>query len=201
MGTACRFHDGAVQDKIGPVHEQLHLLPGERLLWTGRPARYPVFDATDVALVPFSLLWCGFAVFWEYGALHGGAPAFFVLWGVPFILSGLYLVVGRLVVRALRLRSTRYVLTSRRLVESADRPRTWTTETYLRDLPPPVVRTRPSERIGSLAFGTFPGLTDTLAEAGGNWRSLAPQRPVLREIEHPEQVRDLIAAAQANLGS
>lgn len=181
------------------MHEQLRLLPGERLLWTGRPARYPVFDAADVVLVPFSLLVCGFAVFWEYETLHGD-NAFIALWGVPFILMGLHLVVGRLVVRALRLRSTRYALTNRRLVESADRPRAWTTETYLRDLPPPVVRTKPREQIGSLAFGTFPGLADAMTELD-NRRSVAPRRPVLREIERPEQVRDLIAAAQANLGS
>lgn len=128
------------------MYEQLRLQPGERLLWTGRPARYPFFDATDVVMVPASLLWCGFAVFWEYEVLHSGASIFAVLWGAAFILMGLQFVVGRLVVRALRLRSTRYTLTDRRLIESADRPRKRTTETYLRDLPPPVVRTRPSER-------------------------------------------------------
>jgi hypothetical protein len=183
------------------VYEQLRLQPGERLLWTGRPARYPFFDATDLVLVPFSLLWCGFTVFWEYGVLHSGGPTFFVLVGAAFILYGLHLVVGRLVVRALRLRSTRYTLTDRRLIESADRPRTRTTETYLRHRPPPGERTRPSEPIGSVAFGTFPGVSDAMAEAGGGKpRGLAPRRPVLREIEHPEQVRNLITTAQANLG-
>src|SRR5258706_12502268 len=128
------------------------LLPGERIVWDGRPLRHRVFRRTDVLLVPFSLLWCGFAVFWESGVLSSGAPFFSALWGALFVLVGLYVVAGRLVVRVVSSRRTRYTITARRVRVhggwSGGRLRT----EYLSSLPPPVITEEP-DGSGSLAFG------------------------------------------------
>ncbi len=67
----------------------------ERLVWTGQPAKGIRLRASDAFMIPFSLLWCGFAIFWETTAINNGAPVFFRLWGMPFILVGLYIVFGR----------------------------------------------------------------------------------------------------------
>lgn len=92
------------------------LMAGERVLWSGRPAQGLLFTPADRFLVPFSLMWCGFAVFWEATVLRQGAPWFFVLWGVPFISVGFYFVAGRFVLDALVRRGTSYAVTDRRVL-------------------------------------------------------------------------------------
>jgi len=87
---------------------------GEQILWTGRPQQGLLLRKGELLGIPFSVLWCGFAIFWESQVLTHNAPWFFALWGIPFILIGVYLVVGRFVVDAWRRQRTVYAVTDRR---------------------------------------------------------------------------------------
>lgn len=91
-----------------------YLLTDEQLLWAGRPDPAKHFASSDVFLVPFSVLWGGFAVFWMVSALRDGAPVPFALFGLPFVAIGLYFIFGRFVYKANRKRQTVYGLTERR---------------------------------------------------------------------------------------
>lgn len=93
-----------------------YLGPGERLLWTGRPDPDVRFAPVDAFLVPFSVMWGGFAVFWEATVIADGGPPFFVLWGIPFVLAGLYFIFGRFLYKKRRKRRTAYALTDRRAI-------------------------------------------------------------------------------------
>ena len=73
------------------------LMEGETLLWSGRPKQGLMFTSRDWVGVPFSLVWCGFAVAWTIGARAMEAPWFFSAFGLIFVAVGLYMVFGRFV--------------------------------------------------------------------------------------------------------
>ena len=88
----------------------------ESLVWSGRPIQGIRMQGGDIFMIPFSLLWGGFAIFWEYSAIKHGAPFFFALFGVPFVLVGLYIIVGRFFYDAKRRENTFYGLTNQRVI-------------------------------------------------------------------------------------
>jgi hypothetical protein len=68
------------------------------------------------------MVWCGFVVFWEANALgfwrgstrSTGLDSFSILWGIPFVLMGNYMVWGRFLHDAWLKRRTFYAVTNRR---------------------------------------------------------------------------------------
>lgn len=95
-----------------------YLTAGEAVLWQGRPGKGHLITAQDVFLIPFSLLWCGFAVFWEFGVIAAGAPLIMKLWGIPFVCVGLYMVFGRFFWTAWQRKRTAYVITNRKIIRN-----------------------------------------------------------------------------------
>ncbi len=88
----------------------------ERLLWSGRPRPGIMLRAADIFYIPFSLLWGGLAIFWEASVVIGKAPFFFALWGIPFVLFGLYLIFGRFLVGVWQRSKTYYGLSDERAI-------------------------------------------------------------------------------------
>src|SRR3954469_22318729 len=102
---------------------QPELTSGETVLWAGQPSPSVTFHKEDVYLVPFSLMWGGFAIFWESMVLFGGSKGhanpiswFMALWGIPFIVIGQYLIWGRFITARLKKKRTFYALTNRRVI-------------------------------------------------------------------------------------
>ncbi len=95
---------------------KLELGPNEKLLWSGRPKQGIFLRGTDAFLIPFSLMWGGFAVFWEIIVFRNHAPFLFRLFGIPFVLLGLYMIIGRFFADASQRRKIIYGLTNQRVI-------------------------------------------------------------------------------------
>jgi hypothetical protein len=130
--------DPEVSSKIQP-----ELMAGESLFWTGRPNPRVPLHSDDWYLVPFSLLWGGFAIFWEMGVLgywgngaKGGAPSIFMsLWGIPFVITGQYMIWGRFLHDGWLKRRTYYAVTSRRILVVQEGWKRKTSWIYISSIP------------------------------------------------------------------
>lgn len=96
------------------------LLEGETIEWSGEPKPSAVFTAWDIFLIPFSLLWCGFVVFWESFVIIKGVP-FFWIFGLFFVAVGFYIVFGRFIVKYRNSKNTAYAITNRRILVTGKR--------------------------------------------------------------------------------
>ncbi len=129
-----------------------HLDRDERLLWSGKPRGGIRFRVQDVFLIPFSILWCGFAIYWEASAIQNGAPIFFMLWGIPFICVGLFFVsVASFSMHRNRAR-TYYGVTSERILIVSGLLSQQTKSLQLRTLTD-VTLTQRSDGSGTVTFG------------------------------------------------
>lgn len=90
------------------------LMPGEEIIWCGQPNTSKIFSKNDAFLVPFSLFWGGFAIFWTILATKYEGS--FGIIGVPFILIGLYFIVGRFFAKSYNKKHTYYAITNSRIL-------------------------------------------------------------------------------------
>lgn len=134
------------------------LLPGERVIWSGRPATGLVFTPRDAFLIPFSVLWLGFAIYWILGVLDYGGGAF-ILFGMAFVSLGLFFCVGRFILDAALRGSTEYALTDRRILISRAGPFSSFKAVALDRLPEADISERSDGR-GTVRFGRPQGLFD-----------------------------------------
>jgi len=103
---------------LGNILDIFHseINPGERIIWSGQPHQGFILRREDTLMIPISLLYGVFVIFWEYSALTMGAPFFFSLVGILFVLYGLYFIFGRFYIDMVQRSKTYYALTEKRIV-------------------------------------------------------------------------------------
>lgn len=92
-----------------------YITAGESILWKGKPEKGNIITSREFVLFPFSLMVCGFSLFWEYMALQTNQP-FIILWGLPFVGIGIYMLIGRYIQSAILRNKTFYVITNKKII-------------------------------------------------------------------------------------
>jgi hypothetical protein len=179
--------------------------PGERLLWSGRPRQGIFFRRSDIFAIPFSLLWGGFAFFWEFMVLShwpkNGTPNavefVFPLFGLPFVLIGVYIIFGRFFVDMKQRQNSFYGVTNQRIIIRTG----WFTisrkSLNLRTLSD-ITLDEKSDGYGVITFGpTHPYYTRFAFGGGSSWPGTGRYAPPCFDmIPEAKRVYEIIRQAQ-----
>lgn len=92
-----------------------HLIPGERLLWAGRPKQGLLLRSEDIFIIPFSIIWSFIPVSVMMSRITTGEGQIGIL-NVLFLGFGLYLLMGRFPVDIWLRSRTYYGLTNERAI-------------------------------------------------------------------------------------
>ncbi|MGO7180233.1 PH domain-containing protein [Rhizobium brockwellii] len=178
---------------MGTSDIQSYFMPGEKLLWSGRPVQGFRLTPWDFLLVPFSLFWGGFAIFWEMSVMNTvGTPVLMRLWGIPFVLIGLYLIAGRFVVDAAVRARTEYSLTDRRVIIRRSGPFPNFSATQL-ELLPSISLAEDSHGRGTIKFSVPSNQRYRMASV---WTPGLSNEPQLLAIDGARQVYNLLEKAR-----
>ena len=180
---------------IDPRAEIIDQIQGdEKLLWADKPARGIKFRSTDIFITLFSILWLSFSVFWVYMASE--ANIIFALFGTPFILVGVYLLIGRYFYDALSRKNTVYGLTSTRIIKKSGLFKTHYSSVLLDSLPSLTYTEKP-DGSGDISFGqTISSFRNSKDRNRGNF-------PLVRIefIQNVRSVHNKIADAKSRVRS
>lgn len=181
--------------------------------WTTQPTQ--IFSQRGCAfLIPFSLLWGGFAIFWETGVAgfwsSGPDPhqqwIFGIIWGIPFVLLGQYFIWGRFLYAAWKKRRTHYAVTNRRVIVVQDGRARQMASAYI-DTLPLLIKEGVSNGVGTLRFSQ-PDSVWSRGHSWGVWDTMSiGNTPTFVDVEDADAVYRLISdlrektrsKAQANL--
>jgi len=174
---------------------------GEALLWSGQPQKGLRLRSQDLFLIPFSLMWGGFAIFWEFsvithpGKCDGSTGLFMTLWGIPFVCIGLYFIFGRFFADAYNRSRTFYGVTNERIIILSGIFSRQVKSLQLRTLSD-ISLNQGSGDVGTITFGPSQN-TMNIFMPSGSWPGAARYAPPSFDlIERPKEVYNIIRQAQ-----
>jgi hypothetical protein len=170
---------------------------GERVLWSGQPKQGILLRGSDAFVIPFSLLWGGFAFFWEWSVIHSGAPFFFALWGIPFVVMGIYIIAGRFFVEAWQRSKMHYAVTNERVLIVEGLRKTTVRSAQLGGLAD-VSLSEQANGVGTVSFG--PSSVPAMFRSLSSWPGMRERMGLQFEVvPDAKDVFDLIRNAQKAL--
>lgn len=173
-----------------------YLLPGERVLWTGQPKQGLALSGRDAVLIPFSLMWGGFAIFWNVGVwtfpkTGEDTDWFMRLWGLPFLVVGLYLIIGRFIHDAWIRKRLFYAVTNQRVLILRGLNSQNLKSLDIRRLPK-LDLSEHSDGTGTLEFDGDSSLFSSRRNGFGSWTPALSAASQFFRIANPRKVYGLI---------
>jgi hypothetical protein len=180
-----------VTDNTAQAAVMRELQAGEHLLWSGMPRQGVRFRSGDIFMVPFSLLWGGGVFSGVYKNITSHKePSASLLFVLPFVLIGIYLIVGRFFIDAYQRSRTYYGVTNQRVLILSG---IWTREVKAISLPNlnEISLTERSDGSGDIVFGPMSPMY-AMGRSGMNKNAV----PAFELIENVRQVYDFIQQTQ-----
>ena len=177
---------------------QPELTPGESVLWAGQPSPRITFHRQDLFFIPFSLMWGGLAIFWEAGVAGfwgssgtrlRGPWLLGLIWGIPFVVIGQYLIWGRFLYAAWEKKRIHYAVTNRRLIAVRSGSSRLMASCYI-DTLLTLIKEGRSNGIGTLRFAEVPAAANGRS-TWASWDGLAV--PSFVDIDDVDSVYRLVS--------
>jgi hypothetical protein len=189
---------------------QNDLMDNEKIHWTGQPDPSIIFSGSDIFMIPFSLLWGGFALFWEGSVLgwipYAGqranhAPLFFALWSLPFVGMGLYMIFGRFFFKVWLKKRTYYAITNKRVLIITQGFRRQVQAVFFSQIPV-INKSVRGDGTGSLVFGNA-GFGTNYANTGMDFLGSRYNRasPGFFDIHDADMVYQMAVGLQNQIGA
>ncbi len=179
-----------------------HLLPGEQLLWAGRPKQGFVFRASDFWVVPFMICWSTLGVYFFISLIkQEGASVELLVFELPFLFFGGYMLFGRFWIDAKARSRTYYGVTDQRGLIISGLLFSQTRSIYLKGLLETQFTMR-SDGTGTIEFFTRLDGINRFRKFGFNrsqsWWPLSSKLlpPAFEMIPHPRDVEAILLQAK-----
>ena len=94
---------------------QNEMLKDEKILWSGQPKQGFFLTGRDIFASLFGLIFLGLGSLMEYSAIQS-FDIFLMIFSLPFILFGLYMILGSIIYKNYQTKRTYYAVTNQRII-------------------------------------------------------------------------------------
>jgi len=174
------------------------LISGENILWSGRPGLSILSSKGIIFIILFGIFWLGFSLFWVITAYLGSGMLLFPLFGLPFVIIGIFLVFGLPVYIRSKKKNTFYAITDKRIIIiTSKRGNKDVQTTFIKDIKG-INKIVKRNGVGTIVFGNnlalaYIGVNSGMIGYGGNYGPYYGEMcPVFYDIVDAEQVYKIV---------